>query len=116
MPYLRYTAIFIGSALKRYYTSSLCGYARKDSVETICWDMEIEVPQLYRWKRRFEEQKDRYLGVLESARYSAEKAMEWLMGLKNYVAEFAGKYLRRIEKMPMQSHANPTNTRQPVFS
>jgi hypothetical protein len=95
----------------------LCdGCIRKESVETICWDMAIEAPQLYRWKKRFEEQKDRYLGVLESARYSAGRAMEWLTERKDYVVEFAGKYLRRTEKIPMQSHANPTNTRQPVFS
>ena len=117
IPYLRFTATFIGSALKRYYTRMLCdGCIRKESVETICWDMAIEAPQLYRWKKRFEEQKDRYLGVLESARYSAGRAMEWLTERKDYVVEFAGKYLRRTEKIPMQSHANPTNTRQPVFS
>ena len=117
IPYLRFTATFIGSALKRYYTRTLCDdLVRKETVETICLDMAIEVPQLYRWKERFEAQKDRYLGVLESARYSAKKAMEWLTERKDYVVEFAGKYLRRIEKIPMQSHANPTNTRQPVFS
>ena len=117
VPYLRFTATFIGSALNRYYTRAPCdNCVRKETVETICLDMAIEVPQLYRWKKQFEEQKDRYLGVLESARHNAGKVMEWLMGLKDYVVEFAGKYLRRTEKIPMQSHANPTNTRQPVFS
>lgn len=85
-------------------------------METICWDMAVEVPQLYRWKKRLEEQKDRYLGVLESARHSTRETMAWLMGLADYVVEFAEKYLRRTEKIPMQSHANPTNMKQPVFS
>ena len=117
IPYLRFTATFIGSALNRYYTRmSFDDCFKKETAETICWDLAIEVPQLYRWKKRFEEQKDRYLGALESVKHSARKAMEWLRELKDYVAEFAGKYLRRTEKMPMQSHANPTNTRQPVFS
>lgn len=117
VPYLRFTATFIGSSLQRYYTREPCdGCSKKETMEKICEDMEIEVPQLYRWKKRFEEQKDRYLGVLESARYSARKAIERLTELKDYVTEFAGKYLRRTEKIPMQSHANPTNTRQPVFS
>ena len=116
IPYLRFTATFIGSALSRYYSRTHCDCVRKETVETICLDMEIEVPQLYRWKKRFEEQKNRYLGVLESARYSARRAMEWLTKRKDYVVEFAGKYLRRTEKIPMQNHANPTNTRQPVFS
>lgn len=117
VPYLRFTATFIGTALNRYYTRMLCDECvRKETVETICWDMAIEVPQLYRWKKRLEEQKDRYLGVVESARHSARETMAWLMGLADYVVEFAGKYLRRTEKIPMQSHANPTNMRQPVFS
>ena len=117
VPYLRFTATFIGSALNRYYTRMRCNECtRKESVETICLDLEIEGPQLYRWKKRFEEQKDRYLGVLESARYSIGRTMDWLMNLRDYVVEFAGKYLRKTEKIPMQSHANPTNTRQPVFS
>ena len=117
IPYLQYTVTFIGSVLNRYYTRMhYDGYIRKESVEKICLDMEIEVPQLYRWKKRFEAQKDRYLGVLESSRCSARRAMEWLTERKDYVVEFAGKYLRRTEKIPMQSHANPTNTRQPVFS
>ena len=114
IPYIRFTATFIGSALGRYYTRTYC--ARKETAESICLDLAIEVPQLYRWKKRFETQKDRYLGVLESARHSAGRVMEWLMSLKDYVAEFAGKYLRKTEKIPMQSHANPTNTRRPVFS
>lgn len=117
VPYLRFTATFIGAALNRYYTRiprEDC--IRKESAEKICLDLAIEVPQLYRWKKQFEEQKDRYLGVLESARYSAGRAMEWLMERKDYVVEFAGKYLRSTEKIPMQSHANPTNMRQPVFS
>jgi len=60
IPYLRFTATFIGSALKRYYTRMLCdGCNKKESVEMICWDMAIEVPQLYCWKKRFEAQKDR---------------------------------------------------------
>ncbi len=117
VPYLGFTATFIGSALKRYYTRTNCAdIVRKETVETICGDMAIEVPQLYRWKKRFEEQKDRYLGVLESARYSARRAIVWLTERKDYVTEFSGKYLRWTEKIPMQSHANPTNTRQPVFS
>jgi len=117
IPYLRFTATFIGSALSRYYTRTFCDdCARKETAESICLDLAIEVPQLYRWKKRFEVQKDRYLGVLESARCSATKAMEWLMERKDYVTEFAGKYLRKTEKIPMQSHANPTNTRRPVFS
>lgn len=78
--------------------------------------MAVEVPQLYRWKKRLEEQKDRYLGVLESARHSTRETMAWLMGLADYVVEFAEKYLRRTEKIPMQIHANPTNMKQPVFS
>ena len=117
VPYLRFTATFIGSALNRYYTRLPCDdCVRKETAEMICEDMEIEVTQLYRWKKRFEEQKVRYLGVLESARLSARRAMEWLVEREDYVVEFAGKYLRKVEKIPMQGHANPTNTRQPVFS
>ena len=73
-------------------------------METICWDMAVEVPQLYRWKKRLEEQKDRYLGVLESARHSTRETMAWLMGLADYVVEFAEKYLSRVlhDEIPMR--------------
>lgn len=108
-PYLPFSTVFIFPVLQQFYE-------KKKTVEAICRDFQIAVPQLYRWKDRFERQKELFLGVLESAKYGGEKALTWLSHLQDYGAEFAGKYLSLTEKMPMQQHANPPNTRRPVFS
>ncbi len=109
VPYLKYTATFIGIALDRHYTSG-------QTVEADCETLGIEPVLLYRWKKRFQEQKDRYLGRMESEKLSAREALGKLFRLKDYVLEFAGSFLHRTEKMPMQKHRNPSNTRLPVFS
>ena len=109
VPYQKYTLSFIGTALDRHYTSG-------QTVEAVCDAMEIEPVLLYRWKKRFQEQKDRYLGRLESGKLNVREALGKLFGLKDYVLEFAGTFLRVTEKMPMQKHRNPPNTTLPVFS
>ena len=108
-PYLPFSTVFIYPVLWQFYE-------KKKTVETICRDFQIAVPQLYRWIHRFERQKDRFLGALKSARYGGIESLTWLSQLRDYGTEFAGKYLSLTEKMPMQQHANPPNTRQPVFS
>ena len=108
-PYLPFSTIFIFPILSQYYE-------KNKTVEAICKEFRIAVPQLYRWKDRFEKQKDQFLGVLESARHSGKEALTWLGHLQDYGTEFAGRYLAVTEKMPMQQHANPPNTRRPVFS
>lgn len=108
-PYLPFSTVFIFPVLWQFYE-------KKKTTEAICRDFEIAVPQLYRWKNRFEKQKDQFLGVLESAKYSGSVALAWLSQLQDYGTEFAGRYLTVTEKMPMQQHANPPNTRRPVFS
>ena len=109
VPYLSFSTVFIYPILWQYY-------AKEKTIEAICREFQIAVPQLYRWKERFEKQKDRFLGVLKSMRYKGKDALSWLSHLQDYVAEFAGKYLSMTEKMPMQQHANPPNTRLPIFS
>lgn len=108
-PYLPFSTVFIFPVLWQLYE-------KKKTVEAICRDFHIAVPQLYRWKDRFERQKDRFLGVLDSAKHSGKEALTWLSRLRDYGADFAERYLSLTEKMPMQQHANPPNTRQPVFS
>ena len=108
VPYLHFSTVFIQPILRQYYE-------KKKTVQAICEEFQIAVPQLYRWKNRFERQKDQFLGVLESARHNGREVLSWLLKLKDYGAEFAGRFLSETEKMPMQQHANPPNTRQPVF-
>lgn len=108
-PYLPFSTVFIYPTLSQYYE-------KKKTVEAICKEFQIAAPLLYRWKKRFERQKDQFLGVLESAKYSGKEALAWLARLEDYGAEFARKYLSETEKMPMQQHANPPNTKRPVFS
>lgn len=108
VPYLKFTATFIGTALDRHYV-------KRETVEDVCWDLKIDPLQLYRWKKLFQQQKEKYLGVLESMKLSAKDALTKLTGLKKYVAEFAEGFLLKIGKMPMQKHRNPSNTRLPVF-
>ena len=107
-PYLPFSTVFIFPVLRLYYE-------KKETVESICSRFQIAIPQLYRWKNRFEKQKDQFLGALESAKHDGKEALTWLSKIQDYGAEFAGRYLSVTEKMPMQQHANPPNTRQPVF-
>lgn len=109
VPYSSYTSTFIGAALDRHYTDG-------QTVEAVCDAMEIEPVLLYQWKKHFQEQKDRYLGRLESEKLCAREALDKLFKLKDYVLDFAGTFLRGTEKMPMQKHRNPPNTTLPVFS
>ena len=108
VPYLQFAAPFIYSVLIRYY-------ARAETVAHICESTQITPPVLYRWKARFEKQKDQYLGVVESEKHSAGQIMDWLCRLTDYAGGFADSYLRMTEKIPMQSHKNPSNTCRPVF-
>ena len=108
VPYLQYSAIFIYLVLFRHYMTA-------ETVESICMTLRITAPQIYRWKKRFERQKDQYLGVLESAKHSAQDALIWLGKLADYGRDFTERYLSVTEKMPMQQHPNPPNTRRPVL-
>ena len=108
VPYLQYSVVFIYLVLFQYYFTA-------ETVESICMVLKITAPQIYRWKKHFEKQKDRYLGVLKSAEHSAHDVLIWLGKLKDYGNDFAVKYVSLTEKMPMQQHANPPNTCRPVF-
>ena len=108
-PYLPFSTVFIYPVLWRFYE-------KEKTVEAISKEFQIAAPQLYRWKKRFERQKDQFLGVLESAKHGGKEVLIWLSQLQDYGTEFAGRYLSETEKMPMQQHANPPNTRRPVFS
>lgn len=108
VPYLKYTAVFIGTALERHYS-------RGEPIEDVSLDLTIAPVQLCRWKKRFQQQKEQYLGVLESAKLSAKDALAKLVDLKEYATEFAEGFLLRIGKMPMQKHQNPPNTKLPIF-
>lgn len=109
VPYLQCTSIFIGTALDLHYTSG-------EAVESVSKKINIEPNLLYRWKKLFLQQKEKYLGKLESGKLSVREALNRLFTLKDYVLEFAGSFLQKTEKMPMQNHENPPNTWLPVFS
>ena len=61
-PYLPFSTVFIFPVLRLYYE-------KKETIESICSRFQIAIPQLYRWKNRFEKQKDQFLGALESAKH-----------------------------------------------
>ena len=109
VPYTQYSIVFIYAVLLMYYV-------KKETVEKICEVMYITVPQLYRWKKRFLKQKERYLGVLSSMQMDGPEAMIRIGRLTDYGMDLAVKYLKLAEKMPMQKHRNATNMRRPVFS
>ena len=77
IPYLQFAVSFIYLVLLRYF-------AHTETVDYICQSTGITPTQLYRWKARFEKQKDQYLGVVESAKHSDSETMDWLCRLKDY--------------------------------
>ena len=110
IPYAQFSMIFVLAVLFLYYARP-----NGESVATICTIMGIAPPQLYRWKIRFEKQKDIFLGVIKSALYPGLKAVEKLRGFADYGKEFCSLFLTKTEKMPMQTHRNAPNTRRPVM-
>ena len=109
VPYIRFTIPFITQVLDPYFSHA-------QTVVGICEDSWISISTLYSWKERFETHKDQFLGLLKSSQHTCAAAIAWLNNLKDYVVDFADRFLRKVGKMPMQFHANPTNTRRPVFS
>ena len=108
IPFMQYSLPFVTLVLLMYFQ-------HQTTVEAICMAMGITVPMLYRWKKRFQQQKDTYLGVIKSDQWSDLDAIIWLRSRTDYGGEFAGLYLQKTEKMPMQKHPNPPNTRRPVL-
>ena len=78
-PYLPFSTVFIFPVLRLYYE-------KKESIESICSRFQIAIPQLYRWKNRFEKQKDQFLGALESAKHDGKEALTWLSKIQDYVS------------------------------
>ena len=110
IPYMQFNVVFVFLVLFLYYARP-----NGDKVSSICKDASITATQLYRWVKRFERQKDIFLGVVKSDRFSGVTAIKWLQSLSDYGRDFCGRYIVLTEKMPMQTHRNPPNTYRPVF-
>ena len=59
---------------------------------------------------------DIFLGVIESDKLTERDVLSWLREQPSYGQSIAAAFLAKTEHMPMQSHRNPTNTRQPVLA
>lgn len=108
IPYGQFSIVFIFWVLAAYYLE-------EKSMNAICKAYNISIQQLKRWKKTFFEQKQRYLGVLNSQCWPEKAALAWLKRRRDYGTEFAEPYFCDVEKMPGQRHANPPNMRQPRF-
>jgi len=108
VPYSQYSIVFIFLALYQYYVE-------ETTVAHICEGLGITPRVLYRWTHRFEVQKERFLGLLRSMQYSGKAAIQWLLQQDRYGAGIARQHLKQTEKMPMQNHRNPPNTRHPIM-
>lgn len=109
VPYAQYSIIFMFLVLYQYYIE-------RSKVEDICDQFGIVPAVLYRWKRTFKRHKDRYLGILESGKYTESETLALLRDLPNYAQDLAGAFIAKTERMPMQTHRNPPNTRRPVLA
>lgn len=109
VPYAQYSIIFMLLVLYQYFLRP----ETHRTVQEICDEFRIVPPLLYRWKKAFRKDKDKYLGVLESDKYTELEALSWLINLSNYSKDFAASFLEKTERMPMQTHRNPPNTRRP---
>ena len=108
VPYSQYSIVFIFLALYQYYL-------KENTVKIICEELGITLRMLYRWAHRFEAQKERFLGLLQSMQHSCKETIQWLLRQDSYGDGIARQHLKQTEKMPMQNHRNPTNTRHPVM-
>lgn len=111
VPYAQYSIIFMFLVLYQYFLRP----ETHRTVQEICEEFRIVPPLLYRWIRAFKKDKDKYLGILESDKYTELEALSWLKDLPNYAQGFAASFLEKTERMPMQTHRNPPNTRRPVL-
>lgn len=109
VPYAQHSIVFMFFALYQYFLGV-------KTVEAICADFEMDPPLLYYWKKVFLKQKDIFLGVLESGKHTAMESLLWIKGQSAYGLNFVAPFLQKTERMPMQHHKNPPNTRRPVLS
>jgi len=108
IPYGQFSIVFIFWVLAAYYLE-------ERSINAVCKAYNISVQQFKRWKKTFFEQKQRYLGVMNSQRWHEKAVLAWFKRRRDYGAEFVKPYFHDVEKMPGQRHANPSNMRQPSF-
>lgn len=111
VPYAQYSIIFMFLVLYQYFLRN----ETHKTVREICEEFGIAPPLLYRWKRTFKKDKDKYLGILESDKLTELEALSRLKDLPNYAQGFAASFLGKTERMPMQTHRNPPNTHRPVL-
>lgn len=108
VPYRQYSIIFISLVLFVLFLGEL-------SINSICKMYSISIRQLKQWKELYTQQKDRFLGVLTSKRWTEKDVVSWFRELKDYGSDFAKQYFSKTKKMPAQTHINPTNMARPVF-
>ena len=109
VPYAQFSIVFMFLVLYQYFLG-------EKTVEAICAEFNIAPHTLFQWKKVFLQQKDIFLGVLESGKYTAIEALSWIKNQSAYAHDFVGPFLRKTEHMPMQTHRNPSNTRRPVLA
>lgn len=108
IPYSGYGLFFILRVLSEYF-------ARLSCVERILERFSITRNQLYRWCSLWHMQKEERLGVLSSLETSDFSFLKYLARSICY-SDFASGFVRRFAKSFLQSHKNPADYCQQVFS
>ncbi len=108
VPYRQYSSIFIFLILFLLFLGEI-------SINVICKTYDISIRQLKRWKKEYTKQKEQYLGVTASKQLNDKDVVSWFRERQDYGEDFAKPFFDEIEKMPAQTHANPTNMQRPIF-
>lgn len=108
IPYSTYSLFFVMRVLGEYYL-------RVRTVERICSRYNITPSMLYSWKKAFEEDKEIWLGVLESAEQTEAAFIRWLVEESKYSEDFGEAFFKKTARSFLQRHRETARYRHAVF-
>lgn len=108
IPYSGYGLFFILRVLAEHFL-------RLSAVEKLCERFQITRNQFYKWLRLWKAQKEEWLGMLLSMETSGRSFLRSLLRMPCY-SDFASGFVRRFARSFLQSHKNPADYCQQVFS
>lgn len=108
VPYQQYSLIFIVTALVLHYVQN-------KSIRKVCSLLDINERTFFKWAKTFKKQLIIYLGILSSLTFSFKNELIRFCSYSKYVRDFGADFLRKTDRVFMQTHKNPPNYHIPKY-
>ena len=108
IPYTTYSLLFILRVLAVYYLGAR-------TVEEMCRHFSITASMLYQWKAVFLEDREIFLGVLETLETTATDFIRRLFNIPSYAAGFGMPFFSITARSFLQVHRDAAFYRHAVF-